>query len=544
MSDRVLILGGYGVFGGRIAAALAREDGIEVLVAGRDGAAAARHCAVHGGMPVTLDRDMAGLEARIADLAPEIVIDAAGPFQGYGPDPYRLARAALAAGAHYLDLSDDAAFTAGIAALDGMARGKGLTALSGVSSVPAISSAAVAELSAGMADIHLIDTVILPGNRAPRGLSVIRAILAQAGRPLGMRRGAREEEVPGWSGLTRIALPGLSWRWASFIGAPDLVLFPDAFRARSVTFRAGLELSVMHLALAALALPVRIGLVRSLVPLARPLRWLADRLERFGSDRGGMRVRVLGITAKGMAEERVWTLIAEAGDGPHVPALPARILTGMLLAGQAEPGARACIAEFGTDQVARAAEGLRITTGTERRRFAMLFPLVLGDDFSLLPERLRDLHRVIDRRHWAGRAEVTQGSGWLARVAAGVMRFPPSAADVPVTVRMDRTGGTEVWTRDFAGRRFRSHLRQERDGGMTERFGPLRFGIGLRAAGGRLEYPVTAGWFLGIPLPRFLLPRSASAEAVDDEGRATFDVALSHPATGLIVRYRGLLEEG
>ncbi len=541
MNKRVLILGGYGVFGARIAMGLARDSGLTVLVAGRDAGAAARHCREFGGEAVVLDRDMPDLADQLSQLHPDLVIDAAGPFQIYGADPYRLARIALQAGAHYLDLSDDAGFTDGIAALDTLARARGLVALSGVSSVPALSSAAVTTLIPGLSDIHLIDSVLLPGNRAPRGLSVIRAILAQVGKPLTLWRGGRAQPVPGWSGLTRVTLPGLGPRWASFIGAPDLSLFPARFNARSVLFRAGLELSVMHLSLGLLALPVRWGLVRDLTPLARPLRWLANGLHPFGSDRGGMLVRVIGLTPDGKAEQRDWTLIAGAGDGPHVPALPARIVAGAVLGGRIAPGARACLAEFTLNHLAGVIGDLNIVTKTDVTPFPMLFPTVLGNDFDRLPAPVRDLHRVIDQRDWRGRAQVTRGAGLLARLAAGIMRFPPAASDVPVTVSMTRKGEAEVWIRDFAGHRFRSYLRQGRGGALTERFGPLRFRIGLAVKDGRLHYPVVSGTAFGLPIPRALLPQSNSLEAADDQGRATFDVSLSHPVTGLIVRYQGWL---
>ena len=63
------------------------RDGHQVLVAGRSGDAARRFCAAHGGATVKLDRDR-DLD-RIAALAPDAVVDAAGPFQSYGDDPYR-----------------------------------------------------------------------------------------------------------------------------------------------------------------------------------------------------------------------------------------------------------------------------------------------------------------------------------------------------------------------------------------------------------------------------------------------------------------------
>ena len=183
-----------------------------------------------------------------------------------------------------------------------------------------------------------------------------------------------------------------------------------------------------------------------------------------------------------------------------------------------------------------------ISTTLETSEFTPVFAQGLGPAWATLPPPLQDLHRLADRRHWTGRARITRGKGRLARLAAWAMRFPDAAEDVPVTVTMDRHPGREVWTRDFAGQRFRSHLRPAK-GGMIERFGPLSFLIALTVNEGRLSYPVSRGWCLGLPLPRALLPVSDTVEAVDAQGRATFDVALSHPLTGQIIRYRGWLTD-
>ena len=45
----------------------------------------------------------------------------------------------------------------------------------------------------------------------------------------------------------------------------------------------------------------------------------------------------------------------------------------------------------------------------------------------------------------------------------------------------------------------------------------------------------------GIPLPMWLCPRSNSCEDTE-AGRFRFHVEISHPLTGLIVRYKGWLE--
>src|SRR5207248_3844574 len=110
------------------------------------------------------------------------VVDAAGPFQGA---TYRLARAAIAAGIHYLDLADARGFVAGFGALDAEARTAGIVALTGASSTPALSHAVLDRLTAGWRRIDHIEIAISPGNRAsPRGLAVIRSILSYAGRPV------------------------------------------------------------------------------------------------------------------------------------------------------------------------------------------------------------------------------------------------------------------------------------------------------------------------------------------------------------------------
>ncbi len=532
------MLGGYGVFGSRVAAGLV-SSGWDVVVAGRSHAAAQAHCALHGGTPIALDRDAADFAAQVAALGPFAIVDAAGPFQAYGRPV--VVEAALACRAHLLDLSDDAAFTAGISAFDGRARAVEIVILSGVSTVPALSSAVVADLVQGMTDVHLIESIILPGNRAPRGLSVIKAILAQVGKPVAIwREGVAA--VAGWGAARRITLAlgsrKLRARWASPIGAPDTLLFPAHFKARNVTFHAGLELSVMHLGLLAMGWLVRLKVMRNLVPLAGALQGAANLLKPFGSDQGGMRVRVLGETAAGPVA-RIWTLIATGGDGPQIPAMPARLVLQALADGRIAPGARAALAPFTRAEAEQMLQAHQIGAASVQTAAPFLFAQALGTAFADLPPPVQALHRVMDERRWRGAGRVTRGQGMLARLVAAVMRFPPAAEHVPVQVVMQRLGDSERWTRDFGGRRFHSVLRWQ-GGVMTERFGALRFAIGLQVRDGALHYPVTAGWAFGIRVPRALLPISAATETGAD-GRAQFDVALALPWVGPIVRYQGWL---
>lgn len=546
---RIVILGGYGVFGGKLAEALLRHEHLEVIVAGRSLQKAEAFCRQHGGTAAVLDRTSPDLAASLRALRPFVTIDAAGPFQAYRKAPYAVAEAALAAGSHYLDLSDDAGFTSGIAILDEKARAAGLSVLSGVSSVPALSSVAVEALREDFSQVDLIESAILPGNRAPRGLSVIEAILAQAGQPVAVYRDGRWVQVIGWSGLSRRRIgpegsSGLARRWSSFIGAPDLTLFPEVYNARTVLFRAGLELPLLHLGLWGLSWLVRLRLVRSLEAAALLLRTAAGWFETFGSDRGGMEVRVAGLGSDGMPLSASWTLIAEAGDGPHIPAVPGAIMCKHLCESSVFAGARPCLGEFTLADVRQATAHLNVRTFSATEAEPVLFQQAFGPTFNALPAPIRALHTVHDRRQWAGEAKVTRGTSRLGRLLCRIVGFPPAVDATPVTVTIERQGGKERWLRNFGGKTFRSVLSLSGapgSGVVQERFGPTTFNIHLNLKDGALAYPVRSGKLFGLPLPRWLLPVSEAVEVAPD-GTFRFDVEISLPGLGRIVRYQGWLK--
>lgn len=523
---KVVILGGSGVFGSRLARLLVR-DGHDVVLAARRGCA--ELAAELGVQSLAFDR--AQDPAPLFEAKPDVIVDAAGPFQAYGSD-YSLARAAIAAGVNYLDLSDDADFTAGISVLDAEAKAAGVYVLSGVSSVPALSSAAVTALADGQ--ILAIDGAILPGNRAPRGRAVMAAILAQVGRPMRVWRGGRWDRLRGWSDPKVYVLPGEIRRRGWLNRVPDLECFPDHFDAKSVTFRAGLELGVMGWGLAALSW------VRRFISVPVPLggaHWMAERFEPFGTDQGGMVVSVTQKTPEGVVT-RSWRLLAQGGDGPYVPAIPARALVN---AGGAAPGARAALSELPLAQIEAAMADLQIRFDRVEDAVQPLFAEVLGPSFAELPQAVQDSHAVHPVHRLEGRARVTRGTGVWPALVAWAFRFPPAAEDVAVEVTKVRRGAREVWERDFGGQRFRSVLTAT-PAGMTERFGPFTFTLGLHVTDEGLHFPVRKGRLGPIPLPRFALPVSEAREYTEDAGMR-FDVTLYAPLTGAwIIRYEGALE--
>lgn len=522
----VLLLGGYGVFGGRLARLLVR-DGHSVTIAGRDLKAASVLAAELGCSALRMDRqgDLRELSGH------QLVIDAAGPFHAYGDDPYRLARAAIGAGLHYLDLSDNPVFCAGIVALDAEARAAGLCVLSGLSSVPALSSAAVHAL-AGDQVPRVIDTAILPGNRSPRGLSVMQSILSQSGQPMQVWRGGSWTRTTGWSDPRDYRLPGGVCRQAWQIDVPDLTLFPAHFKAETVLFRAGLELAIMRYGLAAFATLRRLVPIPVTRSVVRAFKLAADLLGPLGSGRGGMSVMVIAG-----GEKRFWRLLAEDGDGPFVPAIAARAL---LRRKVLPAGAGPALSVVTLEECEAAMMDLNVRTERVSERFEPIFVKVLDSSFTKLPEAIQTTHLTADVSRWQGRATVERGTGFWSRFLGHLFGFPEATEDTTVEVIKFVIPTGEIWQRSFGVRAFKSELRAT-PSGMTERFGPFTFLLGLEVRARALHYPVISGRLGPVPLPRWLLPVSEASEYVVD-GRFHFDVKLFAPVTReRLVHYRGTL---
>lgn len=185
---RVLIVGGYGFFGSQLVRLLAHESRATLIIAGRSLQRAQALCQSSGPThakltPAQFDRD-GDLAAQLQSLSPALVIDASGPFQDYVGDPYRLARAAIAQGADYLDLADATGFVDGIKALDGDALAGGRFVVSGVSSFPVLTAALVRHLSRDLERVDTITAGIAPSPWADVGITCYAPSPAMPASPL------------------------------------------------------------------------------------------------------------------------------------------------------------------------------------------------------------------------------------------------------------------------------------------------------------------------------------------------------------------------
>jgi hypothetical protein len=550
---RILIVGGYGTFGGRLARLLVDER-LTLIVAGRSLESARRFCASLRGkaeiIPAQFDRAR-DVDAQLERLAPTLVVDASGPFQAYGNQPYRLIEACLTRCIHYVDLADGADFVAGIPAFDAQAKARGMFVLSGASTCPVLTAGVVKRLVGDDLRLESVAGGIAPSPFAGVGLNVIRAIAQYAGEPIRARRDGRETTAYGlcerrW---VTIAPPGaipLRSRIFSLIDVPDTHALPDLWPSvQEIWMSAAPVPIVFHRLLIVLSKLRRVRLIPAISRIA-PLMHSVTTNFSWGEHRGGMFVTVQATERSGARIEKSWYLIAEGDSGPFIPSMAAAAIVRKLLAGERiEPGARNAIHDVELSDNERLFAPHAIVTGVRETRqgTASIFERLLGDLWPRLPEPLRAMHRLGAQPAATGVARVERGRNVFAKLLAAVIGLPRAGADIALSVRFARTPTHERWTRRFADQEFHSDMNegQGREAGLLiERFGPFSLAMALVWEDERLKF-VIRRWRLGpLVLPLWLAPISTTHETVADD-RFNFDVGIALPLIGLVVRYRGWL---
>ena len=552
---KILIIGGYGIFGGRLAKLLADEAALTLIIAGRSRVKAQAFC---NGLPAKatliphiFDRE-GDLEAQLEELSPDVVVDASGPFQNYGQDPYRVINACLTLGIHYLDLADGSDFVAGIRQFDEHAKERNVFILSGVSSFPVLTAAVVRELAHGMKQLHSIKGGIAPSPYAGVGENVIRAIASYAGQPIALTRGGKPSTGYGLTETLRytIAPPGklpLHNIRFSLVDVPDLQVIPPEWPGLdSIWMGAGPVPEILHRALNGLAWLVRLRIIPSLLPFAG-LFYHAINILRWGEHRGGMFVAVQGTGVDNQPITRSWHLLAEGNDGPFIPSMAIEAIIRNMLSGRLPPsGACAASHDVTLPDYDALFKRRTIYTGRRENTSASTLPLyqhILQDQWQTLPPAIRDLHNLQTSKSVEGRARVERGTGILAKIIALLFGFPKATPDTSVKVDFTVKNGQEIWQRTFGNTSFRSFQYEGRgryENLVCERFGLLTFGLAVVVKNNELHLVVRRWDILGLPLPLFLAPRSDAHES-EDAGKFHFHVELSLPLIGLIVRYQGWL---
>jgi hypothetical protein len=349
---KIVVIGGTGHFGGRICRRLVAQAGAELIITSRSLSSAQSFVdtLVTAGSVITinaaaLDQSSPEFESDLQALCPDIVIHTAGPYQG---QDYRVAKACIQAGSHYIDLADGREFVSGFAALDEDAQRSKLLLVSGASTLPGLSSVVIDSLRERFSVIEKIEISIAPAHQTPRGKSTISAVLSYCGKPVPMLIDGKWETKHGWQNLRRHRYPDFGVRLSGVCDVPDLELLPAYVAGvNTVTFHAALESKLEQITLWTMGWITRAGIIRKWDGFVPLFQRISDRLVGFGSEVGGMHIEISGRAKDNEPLSLTWNLLARQNHGPEIPCTPALVLARKLLADEISTrGAVPCLGMF------------------------------------------------------------------------------------------------------------------------------------------------------------------------------------------------------
>lgn len=272
---RILIAGGYGVFGRLLAKELLASTDADLVIAGRRMERSEAACVDLGpGRATPLALDLHDLDAvRDATRGCWGVACTAGPFQDL---PIGLPAAAVDSGANWFDISDDASWVLPLladASLHSAAVDAGVVVIPGLSSVPALSGVLARWGLQRLPRGRRARVILYVGNRNPKGSAAVASALMG---------GFRDPET--------VQLP-------IGMGRSYLVRSPDSALLRrdlglEAEFRVALEWGFAgRVAAGAGRLEPVIG-IQAAEKLGRVLSGLASPVSRLGSDAGCLSVEI------------------------------------------------------------------------------------------------------------------------------------------------------------------------------------------------------------------------------------------------------------
>ncbi|MGB2940383.1 MAG: hypothetical protein WBD38_08820, partial [Candidatus Dormiibacterota bacterium] len=266
--SRVVVLGAGGFFGAA-ARRLLRERGLEPIA------------------PARSDADASSVGSLRAYLQPgDVVLDAAGPYQGRG---MALLDVAADVGADVVDLCDALDYAVEVAGRRDRIQAAGTRVLNCCSSVSAVTAAMVE--ASGVTDPKRISVCLAPASRETSTPGTAASVLRSVGTPIRLRRGGALVTRRGWSEYRDFHMPLGRGRVRGYLTeSADAVTLPAVWPGVAdvdfwVDTNAPGANGVLQLAS---RVPGGGGFARRLAPIGV---WLARRL---GSSTGGVAVEVGG----------------------------------------------------------------------------------------------------------------------------------------------------------------------------------------------------------------------------------------------------------
>jgi saccharopine dehydrogenase-like NADP-dependent oxidoreductase len=233
----ILVVGGYGVVGRRIAAHLAPHFPGRLLIAGRDEQRAAALCRElgHGSRPRRIDvNDPASVRPALDGVGTVMTCVAQRELH--------LLAMAIARGLAYTDIAPRLAFWQGAEQMDAEARRTGARILLGAGLSPGISNMMARQLARALGRVERIETAILLSLGDEYGPDSLVHVLEAVTRPARVFEDGRHREVLPFSEGKCVGFPNpLGPRTAYLFPWSDVVYYPKTLGAQTAVGRFALD---------------------------------------------------------------------------------------------------------------------------------------------------------------------------------------------------------------------------------------------------------------------------------------------------------------
>lgn len=176
-----------------------------------------------------------------------------------------------------------------------------------------------------------------------------------------------------------------------------------------------------------------------------------------------------------------------------------------------------------------------------------LYEVILQHEWQQVEEKLRQFHEQGLGCTGEGRFVVKRGPGFLGRLFAAVMLFPPEGDNVQTHLEVKRSldgenKQSEKWKREFNQKRFYTEQYAYK-GMLAEKMGPLELVMKLTVNNGAICFSQAGAAFVigpvRIPFPGFLSPSIAGRQSMPANNTLRTHITTGLPMIGSVISYDG-----
>ena len=245
MSKQVLILGGSGRIGSRVAADLLAHTSAHVTLAGRNpevgfkvnqslmregGSAIAQRCQF---LPLNLENQVC-VQKAIADA--NLVIHCAGPFHKRNAS---VLNQCIELGVSYVDVSDHPSFTCKAIALRAKAEAAGITAIVNTGVFPGISNSMVRRNIEQLDQANAVHLSYVVGGSGGAGVTVMRSTFLGLQRPFEAWVNGERQSIQPYSDREVLSFPHYGRVGVYWFDMPESFTLADTFPVKTVVTKFG-----------------------------------------------------------------------------------------------------------------------------------------------------------------------------------------------------------------------------------------------------------------------------------------------------------------